>query len=67
MVEEIIKHLAIDPMRKHLLFVALGSQGVVALGIGTGAVDAVVEWRVKSGLMDASVSGKSARPAWRRE
>ena len=46
-------------MRKLLLFVALVA-GVVALGISTGAVDAVVEWRVKSGLMDAGIGEKRA-------
>ena len=40
MVEEIVKP-STDPMRKLLLFVALVA-GVVALGISTGAVDAVV-------------------------
>lgn len=46
-------------MRKLLVFLALMA-GVAALGISTGAVDAVVEWRVKSGLMDAGVGEKRA-------
>ncbi|MDZ4308616.1 hypothetical protein [Allopontixanthobacter sp.] len=46
-------------MRKLLLFLAL-SAGVVALGISSGAVDAAVEWRVKSGLMDAGIGEKRA-------
>ncbi len=41
-------------MRKLIIFLALLA-GVAALAISTGAVDRVVEWRVKSGLMDAGV------------
>ncbi len=46
-------------MRKLLLFLALLA-GVVALGISSGAVDAAVEWRVQSGLMDAGIGEKRA-------
>ncbi len=46
-------------MRKLIIFLALAA-GAVALGISSGAVDAAVEWRVKSGLMDAGIGEKRA-------
>lgn len=46
-------------MRRLIIFLALVA-GVVALGISSGAVDAAVEWRVKSGLMDAGIGEKRA-------
>jgi len=46
-------------MRKLIIFLALVA-GVVALAISTGVVDSVVEWRVKSGLVDAGVGEKRA-------
>lgn len=46
-------------MRRLIIFLALMA-GVVALGISSGAVDAAVEWRVKSGLMDAGIGEKRA-------
>lgn len=46
-------------MRKLIIFMALVA-GVAALAISTGAVDRVVEWRVKTGLIDAGVSDKRA-------
>lgn len=46
-------------MRKLILYMALVA-GVAALAISSGAVDSVVEWRVKSGLMDAGVGEKRA-------
>lgn len=46
-------------MRRLIIFLALLA-GVAALGINTGAVDALVQWRVKSGLMDAGIGEKRA-------
>jgi hypothetical protein len=46
-------------MRKLIIFLALVA-GVAALAISTGAVDYVVEWRVKTGLAGAGVAEKRA-------
>ena len=46
-------------MRKLIIFLALLA-GVAALAISSGAVDRVVEWRVKSALVDAGVAEERA-------
>ncbi len=46
-------------MRKLIIFLALMA-GLAALAIGSGAADPVIEWRVKSGLMDAGIGENRA-------
>lgn len=46
-------------MKKLLIFLALLA-GVVALAISSGAVDEVVEWRVKTALLESGASEERA-------
>ncbi len=46
-------------MRKLFLFVVIMA-GMTVLAVSTGAVDYVVEWRVKSALLDSGMSDKRA-------
>ncbi len=46
-------------MKKLLIFLALLA-GVVALAISSGAVDEVVEWRVRTALIDSGIGEKRA-------